>query len=290
MDSISDIHSQRPIYQRENLDLSWKIVREHGLLYNPKTPSFDLTNITYVDFWGKNGGMSIPNEWRIELDIRHSFWQKITVHELLHIVAGKHTYITGIQQKWKQRHYQWINEGLTEIIWLEIFLRNYDTIKEFREKYKNILWEKIIIAEQTWDELSLFTYTRWCSHTGWYHKWRTERLYETLMHLNYVIIDYLAFLWLRAWKRDFDEIRKKIWSDICDCYFNSDLKWFSQIISPIQRKVPSSLSEIWFSEGETKKIIEWIKCDIRDTFKVPYFLEPFWENLNQLSSIFNSTF
>lgn len=292
MNSSSDFHSQRPEYQRENLELSWNIVREHGLLYNPKTPHFDLNNIRYVDFWGKHGWISIPSKWRIELDIRHSFWPKITVHELLHIAAGKNKFITWVQDKsWGVRKFQGINEWLTEIIWLEIFLRNYDVIRRFREKYKGIMWEKIMEAEQTWDDLSLFIYTRWCPHTGWYHRGRNNRIYETLMLLNYVTLDYLAFLWLRSWKWNFEEIRKKIWEDICFCYFNSDLQWFSQLIEPIQRKTNSPLSAIWFSsEIETKKLIEWIKENIRETFRVPYKLEAFSEELKEFDSIFHSTF
>lgn len=275
MDSLTEV-------RLEGVDMSVNFVRKQAERHTPFYSEPNTQWVTFKDFEGKHGGMSY-SDWRIEIDVRHSFGIKLQVHELLHYISRKGTHgKTWIKEPKK---FVLINEWLTELITRFIFLENYKEIREFRSKYR---WLLMTTLEKSNEELEKFTLTRGCQNTWWFYIATNTPAYENAILLCYAIIDLLTYI---SWSKNLRQERTQIWNTINDYYFNGDIEGFRWLIVSLKEVIDVEALESlnFWNHDDIQEVLHFIQSYIQKHFFSEYTIQKFPEWLSQEQDFFITT-
>lgn len=215
----SDLHSQRPEYQRVGIDLAHDYVRNYtldswGIVNSP----FDKNNIHIRNLQNR--------AWfyRHSIDsIFISLWKStniyLFIHEFLHAFSSYQRTWCVLQyigfdtedNTWKtsSKNY-WFNEGVTDSLARILYKKKESEILQYQEKYSEIQRRINALLKYEWKRVG------------------TQRLYygyKEEVDFIQVFVDTLCYIRIKWKDRDFEEERKKIWWELERAFFAWDIAW-----------------------------------------------------------------
>ncbi len=270
MGSSSDVHSQRPEYQRENIDIALQAILNLLKEIDIDDYEYDPNNIKYA--YIKEAGLYHRESDITEINIHYWFDTVTHIHELLHAFSSKNRHWWK-SDNWFSYKFQednktiswlsWFNEGFTDLLTLGITAKNYDIIMNFKEKYRKLMKKHYKLALKSGDKSSSI-YIQWIHDSWWYPAYFHE------IQLVKVLIDFIAYS--RRRKKGIKFEKQKIWDDLVFSYFDGDRETLEELLQEADRSWKLYERVVYLKETteDVKKTVAEIQDKIRKTFHSSY--------------------
>ena len=227
-----DLHSQRPDYQKDNIDFALSTVQEvlseleiYGYVLNPNHIIILFWDLN-IEWWSYNW-----NEDSIYIDFRNSFNLDYYIHETVHgFSSSKRDSVlqSSRPRNWfsgEEYDFDWFCEWITESITLQIIHKHRKKVQEIlnnqnilRKKYKE-LWVS------SWDIFA----------EDGYGNGSESMTYILEMTLVNCFIDLLSYKMQDMEGVSFEKAQKILWQDIQSLFFLWDKNKLFQFTQSVDK-------------------------------------------------------